>query len=205
MADHSIRSFLFARLLAEHEGSVCDDGYDERLLFAACVLHDLGLGSLAAGEARFEVEGADAARAFVTEQGVAPADAERVWEAIALHSSLGLADRFGLLTYLTHKGVFTDGGRFTTYPRTIFARSARPTLDRSATTPSEPRSSRTPPAPRRLPRRSRSRPSSYVRIANGNEARHGQPHVLRHVVGREGVCRNWTLRRTTRRAVRPIA
>jgi hypothetical protein len=29
-----------------------------------------------------------------------------------LHSSLGLADRMGLLTYLTHKGVFTDGGRF---------------------------------------------------------------------------------------------
>jgi hypothetical protein len=39
--------------------------------------------------------------------------ADRVWEAIALHSSIGIADRRGLLTYLTHKGVFTDAGLFT--------------------------------------------------------------------------------------------
>jgi hypothetical protein len=41
---------------------------------------------------------------------------DRVWEAIALHSSLGLAHRMGLLTYLTHQGVFTDGGRFADLP-----------------------------------------------------------------------------------------
>jgi hypothetical protein len=33
------------------------------------------------------------------------------WEAIALHASHGLAERCGLLTYLTHKGVFIDAGR----------------------------------------------------------------------------------------------
>ncbi|HXT90006.1 MAG TPA: HD domain-containing protein, partial [Trebonia sp.] len=59
IADHSIRSFLYARLLADQEGSRHDAAYDEDLLFAACVLHDLGLGTLAPGNARFEVEGAD--------------------------------------------------------------------------------------------------------------------------------------------------
>ena len=111
--DHSIRSFLFARLLAEEEGSLHDADYDEDLLFAAAVMHDLGLGAHATGEARFEVEGADLAAAVLRKNGVEEVDVERVWEAIALHSSLGIADRRGLLTYLTHKGVFIDAGRIT--------------------------------------------------------------------------------------------
>lgn len=135
IADHSIRSFLFARLVAEREGSLHDAAYDEDLLFAACVMHDLGLGTLAAGKARFEVEGADLAASVLTEHGVSAVDVDRVWEAIALHSSLGLADRRGLLTYLTHKGVFIDGGRFTDIDadglRTVHAGYPRPAGDRS--------------------------------------------------------------------------
>src|SRR6059036_1006566 len=65
IVDHSIRSFLFARLLADHEGSLDDADYDEDLLFAATVMHDLGLGERATGEARFEVEGADLAAAVL--------------------------------------------------------------------------------------------------------------------------------------------
>jgi HD domain-containing protein len=61
IADHSIRSFICARLLAEHEGALNDAAYDEQLLFAAAVMHDLGLGAHAQGHARFEVEGADLA------------------------------------------------------------------------------------------------------------------------------------------------
>ncbi|MGW4059359.1 HD domain-containing protein [Amycolatopsis sp. NPDC004747] len=130
VADHSIRSFLFARLVAEQEGSVHDAAYEEDLLFAACVMHDLGLGTLAAGKARFEVEGADLAASVLAEHDVPAADVDRVWEAIALHSSLGLADRRGLLTYLTHKGVFIDAGRFTDLDadrvRPIYTRYPRP-------------------------------------------------------------------------------
>jgi hypothetical protein len=110
IADHSIRSFLFARLLAEQEGCLGDAAYDEELLFAATVMHDLGLGERAQGQARFEVEGADLAAAVLREHGVAEADVDRVWEAIALHASIGLAERRGLLTYLTYKGVFVDVG-----------------------------------------------------------------------------------------------
>jgi hypothetical protein len=111
--DHSVRSFLFARLLAAEEGCLNDAGYDEDLLFAATVMHDLGLGEHAPGAARFEVEGADLAAAVLRQHGVAEPDIDQVWEAIALHSSLGIADRRGLLTYLTHKGVFVDAGRIT--------------------------------------------------------------------------------------------
>ncbi len=74
IVDHSIRSFLYARLLAEHEGSLADAAYDEGLLFAACILHDLGLGTGALGNARFEVEGADLAAALLGEYGVAARD-----------------------------------------------------------------------------------------------------------------------------------
>ena len=113
IVDHCIRSFLFARLQADHEGSLDDADYDEDLLFAATVMHDLGLGARATGEARFEVEGADLAAAVLRRHGVPERDIDRVWEAIALHASLGIAHRRGLLTSLTHKGVFIDAGRVT--------------------------------------------------------------------------------------------
>jgi hypothetical protein len=138
VADHSIRSFLFARLLAGREGCLDDAAYDENLLFAACVLHDLGLGALAPGEARFEVEGADLAASLLTGHGVAAPDVDRVWEAIALHSCVGLAGRLGLLTSLTHRGVFADADRpgdaadarlrqqvYSAYPRPAGDRSVR--------------------------------------------------------------------------------
>src|SRR6476661_875681 len=113
IVDHSIRSFLFARLLADHEGCLDDADYDEDLLFAATVMHDLGLGEHATGEARFEVESADLAAAVLRGHGVAERDIDRVWEAIALHSSIGIAHRRGLLTSLTHRGVFIDAARIT--------------------------------------------------------------------------------------------
>lgn len=111
VANHSIRSFLFARLLAEHEGCLGDDAYDAGLLFAATVLHDLGVGTLAPGRARFEVEGADLAAELLTRHGVAAPDVDLVWEAIALHTSPGIAERRGLLAYLTREGVGIDFGR----------------------------------------------------------------------------------------------
>jgi hypothetical protein len=111
VANHSLRSFYFADLLAAHEGCHQEPGYDRGLLFAATVMHDLGTGALAQGEARFEVEGADLAAAVLREHGVAEDDVDRVWEAIALHTSPGVAERRGLLAYLTREGVGIDFGR----------------------------------------------------------------------------------------------
>lgn len=132
IVDHSIRSFLFARLLAEHEGSLSDADYDEDLLFAATVMHDLGLGERARGVARFEVEGADLAAALLREHEVVESDVDRVWEAIALHSSIGLAERRGLLTYLTYKGVFIDVGRLEDAVAEDLRREALETFPRPA-------------------------------------------------------------------------
>jgi hypothetical protein len=109
--NHSVRTFFFAQLLAAREGCLADTGYDRDLLFAATVMHDLGAGGLAPGKARFEVEGADLAARVLREHGVAESDVDRVWEAIALHTSPGIAERRGLLCYLTREGVGVDFGR----------------------------------------------------------------------------------------------
>jgi hypothetical protein len=111
VANHSLRSYYFADLLAAHEGCLDDAAYDRDLLFAATVMHDLGAGRLAKGEARFEVEGADLAAGVLREHGVAEPDTDRVWEAIALHTSPGIAERRGLLAYLTREGIGIDFGR----------------------------------------------------------------------------------------------
>ncbi|MFF7456469.1 HD domain-containing protein [Kitasatospora sp. NPDC008115] len=111
VANHSLRSFLFAQLVAAHEGCLEDAAYDRDLLFAATALHDLGAGDLARGEARFEVEGADLAAGVLRRHQVPEADVDRVWEAIALHTSPGIAERRGLLCHLTREGVGVDFGR----------------------------------------------------------------------------------------------
>jgi len=111
MANHSVRSWAFARLLAEHE-SMGDD-VDDALLFAATVLHDTGLRHDARAPVRFEVDGADYAAEFLTARNVAAGDVDRVWEAIALHTSPGIAERRGPLAYLVRAGIGIDFGRGT--------------------------------------------------------------------------------------------
>ena len=110
MANHSVRSYLFAVLLAEHEGLRPSADFDPDLLFFACVLHDLGTSPAAGGTQRFEVDGADMAAEFLTGNGVGARGVDLVWEAIALHSSPGIAERRGALAYLTRRGVGIDFG-----------------------------------------------------------------------------------------------
>ncbi|HEY9291538.1 MAG TPA: HD domain-containing protein [Microlunatus sp.] len=109
--NHSVRSYWWAVLLAEHENVTSDADFDPSLLFAATVLHDLGTGDRAEGRQRFEVEGADLAAELLTALGVPGRDVDRVWEAIALHTSAGIAERRGLLCYLTREGIGIDFGR----------------------------------------------------------------------------------------------
>ena len=109
--NHSVRSYLFGELLAAHEGLRAGADYDSEALFLGCVLHDLGAGSAAPGKERFEVEGADLAAALLTEHGCGRAMVDAVWEAIALHTSFGIADRRGPLCYLVRGGVGVDFGR----------------------------------------------------------------------------------------------
>ena len=110
VANHSVRSYLFAVLLAEHEGLRPQADFDPDLLFFACVLHDLGTSPVAGGTQRFEVDGADLAAGFLTGNGVGARGVDLVWEAIALHTSPGVAERRGVLAYLTRRGVGIDFG-----------------------------------------------------------------------------------------------
>ena len=109
--NHSVRSYLFGELIAAHEGMRPGADYDGDALFLGCVLHDLGAGSAALGKERFEVEGADLAAALLTEHGCERTTVDAVWEAIALHTSAGIADRRGALCHLVRSGVGADFGR----------------------------------------------------------------------------------------------
>ena len=108
--NHSVRSYLFGELLAARDGLRPGADYDSETLFLACVMHDLGVGTAASGKARFEVEGADLAATLLTDHGCERAVVDGVWEAIALHTSSGIAERRGPLFYLTRLGIGMDFG-----------------------------------------------------------------------------------------------
>lgn len=90
---HSVRTYFFARMLGEQQGLRPDRDYDDQLLFLGSVLHDVGLSSRSKGDQRFEVESADLAAEFLTEQGLPADEVEVVWDAIALHTSEGIVAR----------------------------------------------------------------------------------------------------------------
>ncbi|MCV7228053.1 HD domain-containing protein [Mycolicibacterium komossense] len=110
IANHSVRSFLFARLLAPHVGLVSGEDFDEELLYLSCVLHDVGLSPLAKRDTRFEVDGADRAAEFLSGQGLEAKKVDAVWQAIALHNTAVIPERMGALTSLTYQGVAIDFG-----------------------------------------------------------------------------------------------
>ena len=101
---HCVRSYLFGDILGKRDGIK----YDRELLYLGAVLHDLGLTERFDGEQRFEVDGADAARAFVLKHGLSDEKAEIVWDAIALHTSIGIASRKQPEIALVHLGVSAD-------------------------------------------------------------------------------------------------
>ncbi|MDT0541383.1 MULTISPECIES: HD domain-containing protein [Streptomyces] len=111
LLNHCIRGFYWARLFAARRGVLNDADYNEELLFAANVMHDLGTGPDAPGRLRFELEGADLAAAVLTDFGAPAGDVDKVWEAIAFHTTPQLPERMGLLTYLTYEGVWIDFGK----------------------------------------------------------------------------------------------
>lgn len=110
LANHCVRSYLFARELAAAKGLRNDVDYDDEIVFLTCILHDLGATEYGGGDQRFEVDGADAAVRFLRERGIADERASTVWQSIALHTSIGLADRFGPEQAVSHFGISLDVG-----------------------------------------------------------------------------------------------
>jgi hypothetical protein len=106
--NHSLRTHAYALLHASKHELTAGADFDAELLFVACVLHDVGASDAYDGPQRFEVEAADAAVALLGEHGRSEADADQVWQAIALHTSPGIAERRGPVTMLTRLGVRSD-------------------------------------------------------------------------------------------------
>ncbi len=104
--NHAIRSYLFARELSALEET--PEHGDDELLFLTCVLHDLGATEYASTDQRFEMDGADAAAKFLQAQGVDVARVDAAWTAIALHTSVGLAHRFGSIAAVAQMGIGAD-------------------------------------------------------------------------------------------------
>ncbi|KAB1916131.1 HD domain-containing protein [Micromonospora sp. AMSO31t] len=102
---HSRRVFFFSLIHARKLGVKPDP----ELLYLAAMFHDTGLLTpFSDVEQRFEVDGADHARAFLLERGFPTAAAETVWTAIALHTTPGIPDRMAPEIATTYLGVLTD-------------------------------------------------------------------------------------------------
>ncbi len=85
--NHVLRSWLFAVHLAERHAV----RYDAEVLAVATLLHDIGLVPAFEGTARYEVDGANAARDMLTRAGLDARRAQLLWDAIALHATPSLA------------------------------------------------------------------------------------------------------------------
>ncbi|WP_435748417.1 HD domain-containing protein [Microbacterium sp. PMB16] len=106
--NHSIRTFHLAASIGEVDGLT---EADRETLAVAALFHDAGTADENDGSQRFEVEGADAAARFLEASGWPAERITPVWEAIALHTSPGIAERMGTATRLIRLGVLADFGR----------------------------------------------------------------------------------------------
>lgn len=110
--NHSIRVYLIARFLAEKEDSEWARPEKLELLFVAAAYHDFGVSSHDHGPERFEVCGADMAKQQLELQGrFSSEDSHRVWVAIAVHTSPGIAERIDPLARLIRLSVKADFSR----------------------------------------------------------------------------------------------
>ncbi|WP_433555304.1 HD domain-containing protein [Pseudonocardia xinjiangensis] len=96
---HSRRVYLFASLRGREQKLQ----FDPELLYVGAMFHDLGLTTTyRRTDQRFEIDGADEARRFLLEHGLDASHAERVWTAIALHTTpetpLHMAPEIALVT-----------------------------------------------------------------------------------------------------------
>lgn len=105
LCNHCMRTYAFGALGARRLGKT----FDPEIGFVAAALHDLGLMPEYEGQTqRFELDSADAARAFVIANGYDAQKADLVWEAVALHSTVGVPLRKAPEVALVHIGAGVD-------------------------------------------------------------------------------------------------
>jgi hypothetical protein len=102
---HSRRVYLFGML----QGKLRGLHPDPELLYVGAMFHDLGLtDSYRTKDQRFEVDSANAARAFLKDHGIDADMQLRVWTAIALHTTPGIPEHMAPEVALVTAGVETD-------------------------------------------------------------------------------------------------
>lgn len=102
---HCQRTYVFGALATQGSGVEMR----EELAYVASILHDLGLlDSYRVDGRRFEVAGANAARDWARSQGMSADEAQVIWDAIALHTSLGIGDARSPECALVYWGAAVD-------------------------------------------------------------------------------------------------
>lgn len=113
--NHSNRVYLFA---AEH-GRQQKLRFDPELLYVSAAFHDLGLTKkFSSPNERFEVDGANAVRQFLTAHKVPEDQIQTAWQAIALHTTPGITHHMRSEIALLYSGVGLDvlGKGFDEFP-----------------------------------------------------------------------------------------
>ena len=102
---HSSRVYYFGALAGQERGLKPD----AELLYTGAMFHDVGLmPGHSTPDERFEVDGANAARAFLAGHGISQADVDTVWAAIALHTTPGIPKHMHPVVALVTAGVEMD-------------------------------------------------------------------------------------------------
>lgn len=87
LANHCVRTYLFGAALGMRDGL----RFDHEVLYLGAIMHDLGFTDRCEGIEPFELEGARAARSMLLARSYPRQRADLVHEAIALHTSIGVA------------------------------------------------------------------------------------------------------------------
>jgi hypothetical protein len=102
---HSSRVFLFGALTGERKQLK----YDSELLYIGAMFHDMGImDQYASDTERFEVDGANAARDFLSAYDISERDVDDVWDSIALHTTPGIPQHKRPTVALVTAGVEMD-------------------------------------------------------------------------------------------------
>jgi HD domain len=103
--NHSHRVFFWANEMGRQTGQT----FDVELLFVCAAFHDLGLLKKFSSEGdRFEVDSANAVRQFLEHHGVPNTRTQTAWDAIALHTTPGIAAYKPIEVELLYNGVGLD-------------------------------------------------------------------------------------------------
>ena len=102
---HSTRVYFWGALTGKRMGLM----FDRELLYAGAMFHDIGLTQkYGESQLRFEVDGANAARDFLRGRGISERDIEKVWAAIALHTTPGIPEHMHPEIALVQAGAGMD-------------------------------------------------------------------------------------------------